>query len=331
MVHKTWCDRCIQPTTNRKRRRMENSLSNEIWTLWILGYAIWAYQRTSIVSTIHQRGIRRASRYLCDSLPWWHLDLLKHSRRTCPACPDDTAETWKCQATIEVEEMWIPCSRNWILGTLDHYRRNPDGQEQSPSHPGLACTEEHQRSPTVYRIGELLPTISERLFTIHDAIVQNAEKRTRVPMGTRATTSISASQGKNCICTSSCAVWPRKGNYDWNRCIRLRHWHENDSARIWWKTTSHRIPFTKVSSSGIELRHPWQRIASYSGSIQDLESLPGRCTTHSTCENRPQEPDLLHNNQRVDSKTGQMGWNTFPIWFQDRPLQRKWERTSRCT
>ena len=67
---------------------------------------------------------------------------------------------------------------------------------------------------------------------------------------------------------------------------------------------TNRISLQETSSGGIELQHPQQRTASHSDSIQDMENIPERSTTHSTCENRPQESNLLYNNQRVDVKTG---------------------------
>ena len=79
----------------------------------------------------------------------------------------------------------------------------------------------------------------------------------------------------------------------------------------------------KAGTSRIELRYPQQRIASHSDSIQDMESLFGRSKTHHPCENRSQEPDILHNNQRVDAKTGKMGRSVISVRFQDYILQRK--------
>ena len=158
----------------------------------------------------------------------------------------------------------------------------------------------HERSLTVCRAYQLLLMIYIGLLTNNDTTIWNNKKEKRVLMKTRIARSISTSKKKNYICTDSCAVQPRKRNNNWNQHIGLYYWNENDLTRTWWKGTSGCFPLTKTSSSGSELWHSWQRIASHSGSIQDMESLFRRSMTHSTCEDGSQESDLLHNNQRID-------------------------------
>ena len=164
----------------------------------------------------------------------------------------------------------------------------------------MAYTVKCERSLTVCRAYQLLLMIYIGLLTNNDTTIWNNKKEKRVLIGTRIARSISTSKKENYICTDSCAVWPRKRNDNWNQHIGLYYWNENDLTRTWWKGTSGCFLLMKISPSRGELQHSWQGITSHSDSIQNMENLFRRSTTHGTCEDRSQESDLLHNNQRVD-------------------------------
>ena len=216
MIYKAQHHRHILLTTNCQRRRMKNSLSDKIWTLWIFDYVIWTYQHTSIVSEIHQWSMWRVSRYLCDSSSWWHPDIFRHFWRTCATCQSSVEETWKHSAMIEIEEMQVSCSRNQVLRTLDYHQRYLNEKDKSTSNQRLARTEEHQRDSAVYWFSELLSTIFEELFAIYDPTVQAFEKETEVLLKNWTKRSIWKSKAKCHWRINIDIMWFSKAKHNWN-------------------------------------------------------------------------------------------------------------------
>ena len=69
---------------------MKNDVLNEIWTLWIHCYVIWAQECLSHLSKTNQQYIERVSWWLCDHIPEWYIDIFERPWDTLQTCVEGT-------------------------------------------------------------------------------------------------------------------------------------------------------------------------------------------------------------------------------------------------
>ena len=66
MIHKTKLAQSILLSTDKEEQQMKNSVSNEIWTLWVHCHAVWTEECIDHLSTTDQQHNTKIFRCLCD-------------------------------------------------------------------------------------------------------------------------------------------------------------------------------------------------------------------------------------------------------------------------
>jgi len=91
---------------------MKNDILNEIWTLWIHCYVIWAEKCVCNFSIINQQYIMKVSWQLCDHISEWYIDIFRRFWDALQTCAKNIEKVKEKSFVCETVKKQIQNSKN---------------------------------------------------------------------------------------------------------------------------------------------------------------------------------------------------------------------------
>ena len=162
---------------HQRRRRVKDSLSNKIQTVWVSDYAVWANKCTSNISRINQSCVVWSSEWVCYSVSRQHIDIFWKQERSWKTSQENSEKISRKESLSQVRKMWISQTTSQISRTHYHDRKIENKFRKNQNNNKILNVRMHQKYINISKINKILLKIHYKLCQHYCITHQLIKKR----------------------------------------------------------------------------------------------------------------------------------------------------------